>query len=145
MSIQLPRAENVIKSFLNIRFGFESMSAIMKLFPSPSAEHFSDGDNLILFDKESDTLLYGHEILRQVLRRGRRQEVLILHVPGEAYIALLGEYFSEVPEVCIYLAESNRLETINPGKGKLLEATSNAIWLDKRHLDILLTVTGTTL
>ena len=110
-----------------------------------SGEHYSDGDNLILFDKESDTLLYGHEILRQVLRRGQGQEVLIVHVAAEAYIALLETHFSRVPEVCIYLAESNRLDQINPGEGKLLEAVSNAIWLEKRHLDIWLTVTETSL
>jgi hypothetical protein len=117
----------------------------MNAIPSPSGEHYSDGDNLILFDKESDTLLYGHEILRQVLRRGRGQEVLIVHVAAEAYIALLETHFSEVPEVRTYLAESDRQDQINPGEGKLLEAASNAIFLEKRHLDILLTVTGTTL
>jgi len=117
----------------------------MNEIPSPSGEHFSDGDNLILFDKESDTLLYGHEILRQVLRRGRGQEVYSVHVPAEAYIALLANYFSEVPEVHTYLADSDRLDQINPGEGKLLEAVSDAIRLEKRHLDILLTVTGTTL
>jgi hypothetical protein len=100
---------------------------------------------VILCDTELDTILYRHEILRQVLRRGRGQEVSIVHVPAEAYIALLETHFSEVPEVRTYLDESDRLDQINPGESKLLEAVSNAIWLDKYHLDILLTVTGITL
>lgn len=107
---------------------------------------FTDGDDLILFDKETDLVLYGHEVFRQVLRQNRLLEAEALHVrvSAEAYIALLMNCFSDVPEVRKYLAETGRTETINPdGEGKLLEAASNAIWIEKRHLNILLNVTGT--
>jgi hypothetical protein len=99
---------------------------------------FSDGDDLILFDNETGGLLYGHEVVRQISRTKRPTRVLHLHVPAEAYIELLRGYFPDIAEVRAYLAEVERTNSINPGEGKLLEAASNAIWIEKRHLDILL-------
>jgi hypothetical protein len=100
---------------------------------------FSDGDDLVLFDDETGGILYGHEVLREIIRTKRSAHILHLHVPAEAYIALLRSYFTSVTEVRAYLSEVDRTNEINPGDdGKLLEAASNAIWIEKYHLDILL-------
>jgi hypothetical protein len=110
--------------------------------PQNFSEQFADGDNLILFDQETGCILYGHEVLRQVIRHKRSLKALQIRVPAEAYLALLETCFTEVPEVRTYLAEVERTNTINPGNdGKLLEAASNAIWIEKRHLEVLLNVT----
>jgi hypothetical protein len=99
---------------------------------------FSDGDDLVLLDRESGLILYGHEIAREALRSKKTLRVLIVHLPAEAYIALLQTYFFEVPEVRTYLTAWERSQKINPdGNNHLLEAVSDAIWLQKRHLDIL--------
>jgi hypothetical protein len=102
------------------------------------SDYFGDGDNLILMDNQTGVVLYGHEVLRESIRRHKEMKSVLVKIPAEAYTALLITFFPEVPEVRHYLAESERTDSINPDAGKSLEAVSNAILIEEKMLKRML-------
>jgi hypothetical protein len=78
---------------------------------------------LILKDKQNGALLYRPK----VINKNKKALFVTITLEAEYYIALLMKRFSHVPEVAKDMTVCRKTAHINPEKGRLLKAVSNAI------------------
>lgn len=94
--------------------------------------------DILITDSITGTNLYGHALLKDIVRTGRTRSVQHIKLPAEAWIAFLQVRYSHVPEVKAYLTAVENNQGINPQAGKLLIEVDEAIDLPEEQVEALI-------
>jgi hypothetical protein len=98
-----------------------------------------DVHNLLLVDKETKGLLYGHALVASRSEMENPPEAVVIEIPAEAYIALLEVRFPNVPAVRRYKKESDRTGELFPGSTpELFADIERSIKLTHYHVRAML-------